>query len=142
MLPFLQRDERGDRLALDLVRPADDGGFGDLRMIDERALDFHRAEAMPRDVQHVVDAAEQPEVAVLVAARAVAGEVRAVGPLAPVPAARSARDRRRCRAASPATACVSASSPPPRLDALARLLADLGRDAGERLRRRARLRAA
>ena len=46
-----------------------------LGMIDERALDFHRADAMPRDVEHVVHAAEQPEEAVGVALGAVAGEV-------------------------------------------------------------------
>ena len=72
---FLHGDERGDRLALDLVRAADDGGLGHARMIDQRALDFHRADAVPGDVQHVVDAAEQPEVAVVVALGAVAGEV-------------------------------------------------------------------
>ena len=49
------------------MRPADDGGLGDLRMIDQRALDLHRADAMAGDVQHVVDAAEQPVVAVVVA---------------------------------------------------------------------------
>ena len=64
---FLQRDERGDRLALDLVRAADDRGLGDRRVIDERALDLHRADAVAGDVEHVVDAAEQPEVAVGVA---------------------------------------------------------------------------
>ena len=80
---FLQRDERRDRLALDLVRPADDRGFGDVRVIDQRALDFHRADAVAGDVQHVVHAAEQPEEAVLVALRAVAGEVDVRRPLAP-----------------------------------------------------------
>ena len=62
--PSLTRDERGDRLALDLVAASDDRGLGDLRVIDERALDFHRADAVARDVQHVVHAAEQPEEAV------------------------------------------------------------------------------
>ena len=73
--PFLQRHERRHRLALDLVRPADDRRLGDLRMVDERALDLHRADAVAGDVQHVVDAAEQPEEAVVVALGAVAGEV-------------------------------------------------------------------
>ena len=81
---FLQRHERRDRLPLDLVRPADDRGFGHARMIDERALDFHRADAMSGHVQHVVDAAEQPEVAVGVALGAVAGEVDAGRPPVPV----------------------------------------------------------
>ena len=53
-------------------------------MIDQRALDLRRANPMTGHVQHVVDAAEEPEVAVGVDARAVAGEVDAVGPLAEV----------------------------------------------------------
>ena len=80
----LQGDERRDRLALELVRAADDRRFGDRRMVDERALDLHRADAVAGDVQHVVDAAEEPEVAVVVALGAVAGEVDAVRPLAEV----------------------------------------------------------
>ena len=40
-------------------------------------LDFHGAEAVAADVHDVVDAAEDPEVAVFVAARGVAGEVDA-----------------------------------------------------------------
>ena len=113
VLAVLQRDERRDRLALDLVRPADDRRFGDARVIDQRALHFHRADAVAGDVQHVVHAAEQPEVAVGVELRAVAGEVDAGSPLVPGTGARSGPDRRRCRAASTATGRVSASSPPP-----------------------------
>ena len=52
-------------------------------MRDERALDFGGAEAVAGDVEHVVDAADDPEVAVLVAARAVTGEIHALE-LAPV----------------------------------------------------------
>ena len=80
---FLQRDERRDRLSLDLVRAPDDGRFGHARVIDEGALDFHGPDAVPGDVQHVVHAAEQPEVAVLVALRAVAGEIDVRRPPAP-----------------------------------------------------------
>ena len=65
------------RLALELVGTADHGGLGHRRVADQRALDFHRADAVARDVHHVVDAAHHPEVAVLVAPRAVAGEVHA-----------------------------------------------------------------
>ena len=64
-------------------RTADYGGFGDLGMGDERGLDFHGAEAMAADVDDVVDAAHEPEVAVGIAARAVAGEV-AAGNFAPI----------------------------------------------------------
>ena len=76
-LAALQRDVGVDALALDLVREADDRGLGDFRVRDERALDFRRADAMAGDVHHVVHAAGDPPVAVLVAARAVAGEVLA-----------------------------------------------------------------
>src|SRR5207248_1969171 len=75
---------RRDRLSLDLVAAPDHRRFGDARMIDERALDFHRADAVPGDVDHIVDAAEQPEVAVGVTLRAVAGDVDATAPLVPV----------------------------------------------------------
>jgi hypothetical protein len=44
-------------------------------MRHQRRLDLHRAQAVPGDVQHVVDAAHDPEVAVHVAVGAVAGEV-------------------------------------------------------------------
>ena len=50
-------------------------GLGDRRVAHERALDLGGADAVAGDVEHVVDAADDPEVAVLVAARAVAGEV-------------------------------------------------------------------
>ena len=63
--PLTQRDERGHRLAFEVVRAAHDRGLGDARVIHERAFELHRADAMPRDVQHVVDAAEEPQVAVL-----------------------------------------------------------------------------
>src|SRR5204863_8611698 len=51
----------------------------------ERALDFHCTDAVSRNVQHVVDATQNPEVAVLVPLRAVAGEVDVrLAPLGPV----------------------------------------------------------
>ena len=54
---LLQHDECAHRLAGHVVGPADDGGFGDQRIGDQRRLDLHRAEAVPGHVQHVVDAA-------------------------------------------------------------------------------------
>src|SRR6202044_3537972 len=52
-------------------------------MRDERGFDFHGAEAMATHVDDVVDAAHEPEVAVGVLARAVAGGVATwnVGPV-------------------------------------------------------------
>src|SRR5438093_492010 len=68
-------DEADERAAPQLVRTAHDRGLRDLRVRDERALDLHRAEAVAGDVDDVVHAAHDPAVAVLVAPRAVAGEV-------------------------------------------------------------------
>ena len=57
------------------MRVADDGGLGDEVVGDEGAFNFGRAHAMAGDVQHVVHAAGDPVVAILVAAAAVAGEI-------------------------------------------------------------------
>ena len=71
----LERHVGDDRLPRARVGAAADGRLGDLRVVDERALDLDRRDPVAGDVHHVVDAAEQPEVAVLVDPRAVAGEV-------------------------------------------------------------------
>ena len=52
--------------------------LGDRLVVHERGLDLHRRDAVARDVHHVVHAPEQPEVAVFVALRPVAGEVDVV----------------------------------------------------------------
>ena len=75
---LLERHVAVDALTLDVVRIADHRGLGHRRMGDQRALHLGRAQAMAADVQHVVDPAGDPVVAVLVAARAVAGEVQAL----------------------------------------------------------------
>src|SRR5690606_3479929 len=80
---LLHGDERRYRLAPEPTRASDDSCFRDRWLIDQRALHFHRADTMTGDVQHVVDAAQDPEVAVLVALRAIAGKVDAV-PARPV----------------------------------------------------------
>src|SRR5262249_21782377 len=61
----------------EVIGPADRRSLGDGRVRDERALDLGGTDAMTGDVQDVVDAAHDPVVAVLVAPRAVAGEVAA-----------------------------------------------------------------
>ena len=76
-LAGVQRDEGVDRLALDLVRKADHRGLGDHGMGDQRAFDLGGADAVAGNVDHVVDAAGDPVIAVLVAAAAVAGEIEA-----------------------------------------------------------------
>ena len=53
--------------ALDVVREADHRGLGHRLVRDQRALDLGGAEPVARDVEHVVDAAGDPVVAVLVA---------------------------------------------------------------------------
>ena len=57
---------------------ADDGGLGHRRVVDEGGLDLGGRDAVAADVHHVVDATEQPEVAVVVELAAVAGEVAAL----------------------------------------------------------------
>ena len=90
-----------DRLTGRRIGAAAHGGLGDLRVVDERRLDLDRREAVTRDVHHVVDATEQPEIAVRVEPGAVAREVVALEPLSSTSRG-SARRRRRCRASSPA----------------------------------------
>ena len=65
VLAGLERDVGVDALALDVVREADDGGLGHLQVGDQGAFDLGGADAMARDVDHVVDPAGDPVVAVL-----------------------------------------------------------------------------
>ena len=53
-------------LALELIGDTDDRNFGYVRMRRQRLLDLAGAEPVPRDIDHVVGAAEDEEVAVLV----------------------------------------------------------------------------
>lgn len=64
----LEDDESVDDVALDFVRESDGGGFGDGGMRNERALDFGGAETIAADLDDVVDAADDPVIAVGVAA--------------------------------------------------------------------------
>ena len=98
-----QDDERDDGLAGRRVGGADHRRLGDRRVRDQRRLDLGGRDAVAGDVHDVVDPAEQPQVAVVVLLRAVAGEVaarRSATSRSPC----SARRRPRCRAASTATA--------------------------------------
>ena len=72
-----------DGLTFEIVGAAYYGGFGYGGVGYEGGLDFHGAEAVSADVEDVVDAAHEPEVAVGVLACSVAGEVAAldVGPV-------------------------------------------------------------
>ena len=79
----LERDKGDDRLTFDFMGASDHGGFGHGVMADQRTLDFGGAEAVAGDVEHVIDAADDPEIAVLVPAGAVTGEIES-GNFAPV----------------------------------------------------------
>src|SRR5436190_19507468 len=71
----LEGHERGYGLAAVLVRLADAGRLGHLGMRDDRRLDLGGGETVARDVDDVVDAPDDPEVAVGVLARGIADEV-------------------------------------------------------------------
>ncbi len=86
--PGRRMHEGVDGLPFDLVRQADGRRLGHGRVADQRDLDLGRAQPVAGDLDHVVHAADDPEVAVLVALGRVAGHVHA-GVLAPVLAARS-----------------------------------------------------
>src|SRR5690606_36509973 len=78
LLATVEGDVDIDALALDVVRHADHGGFGDLRVGDHGAFDLGGAHAVAGNVEHVVDAAGDPVVTVVVSTSAVAGEVHAL----------------------------------------------------------------
>jgi len=85
-----------------VVLRADDRRLGDRWVPDERVLDLGRRDVVAGDEHHVVDAAEEPEVAVVVALGAVAGE--SSGRRSATSRCRgTGRGRPRCRAASTAT---------------------------------------
>src|SRR5262249_52994645 len=134
----LERYVRDDRLAGPLILAAADRGFGDLLVIDESRLDLDRRDAVAGDVHHVVDPPEEPEVAVLVDARAVAGEVdvavlRPVRLAVPLVVLVDAAEHCRPRASQHEVAPAS------RPDDLPVLAVHRGIDSRERLRRRPRL---
>src|SRR5205823_10575256 len=107
-------------------------------MVDERGLNFGRRDVVPRDEHDVVDPAEQPEVALVVALRAVAREVfpleaRPVRVLVALRVAPDAAQHRRpgtpqCEIAAAGNTNVAPG-----------VVADVGLDAGERKRRAAGL---
>ena len=66
-----------DPLPLDRVRVAHHGGFRHRLVQHQGAFDFRRAETVARHIQHIVNAAGDPIVAILVPAGAVASEVLA-----------------------------------------------------------------
>ena len=74
----LECDEGGDGLALHVIWATDDGGFGHCWVGDEGAFDFGGAEAVTGNIEHIVEAADDPEISLFVAAGAVACGVEAI----------------------------------------------------------------
>ncbi len=72
-----QRDIAVNALSLDRMRVAHDSGFRNRVMRDECRFDFRRTEAMAGNIEHVIDAARDPVITVLIAAAAVTGEILA-----------------------------------------------------------------
>ncbi len=64
-----------NRLALNVVRNANNRRFGDFRMRHQRRFNLCRAETVAGDVKHVVHAPGDPVISVFITARAVAAEV-------------------------------------------------------------------
>ncbi len=75
VIALLQRDEATDGLAGYLMRLAHYCGFRHGRMFHQGRLDLHGAKTVAGNVHDVVDAAENPVVAVLVTPGSVTGEV-------------------------------------------------------------------
>ena len=67
-----------DDVAAQLVGHADGCGLGDGGVADQSTFDLSRAQPVAADLDHVVDATDHPDVAVLVHTRRVAGQVVAV----------------------------------------------------------------
>ena len=80
-----QGDKRNHALTFQFIGSADDGSFRDRFVSDERALDFGGSEPMARNVEDVIDSANDPKIAVLISSCSVAGEIAALD-FAPVPA--------------------------------------------------------
>ena len=111
LLDAVARDhEDRDLLAPDRVGRADGRGLRDGRVRHERRLHLGRGDAVAGDVDDVVDAAHQPEVAVLVGLRAVAGEVHGRPEAPEVRVDEALRRRPRGCAASTATAAAARGS--------------------------------
>ncbi len=64
-----------DALPLDVVRVANNRGFGDLGMARQRTFDFGCAQAVAGNIDHIIYAPCDPVVAVLVTSAAVTGKI-------------------------------------------------------------------
>ena len=76
--PSAQSHKRDHALAFQFVGRADDRRLGNRFVCDQRAFDFGGSQPMARNIEDVIDATNDPEVAILVSPRAVAGEIAAL----------------------------------------------------------------
>src|SRR5262245_8263889 len=72
-----KRNEGDDALAFQLIGATDDSSFSDSWMAYQRTLDFHCSNTMTRDIDHIINTAHDPEVAVFISPGAIAGEIHA-----------------------------------------------------------------
>ncbi len=75
LAPPLKADKRDDALPFELIGAANHRGFGHSRVTHQRRFNFHRAQTVARDVDHIVNAAHHPEVAIAITAGPITGEV-------------------------------------------------------------------
>ena len=76
MRPF-KRHKRHDRGSFQIIGTRHHCGFGNGFVRHQRAFDFRRSQPVTADIDNIVDAAHDPEIAVFVAPCAVAGKVDA-----------------------------------------------------------------
>ena len=84
LVAIAQDHEGRDHLALDWVVRTGRGGLGNSRVAHQRRLDLGRRDAMACHVDDIVDASEQPDVAIGIGASTVAREIDGRAKLAPV----------------------------------------------------------
>lgn len=75
IITHFQGHEAGDCLAFEIMRATDNGGLRDGWVSDEGGFDFRGSEAVAGDVEHIIEATDDPEVALFIAACAVASSV-------------------------------------------------------------------
>ncbi len=81
---LLERDEGLDHLERHRIGHADHRRFGHCGMLHQHALDLERTDQVPRGLDHVVAAADEPEIAVGVTLHQVAAAIPAIDEATPV----------------------------------------------------------
>ena len=76
----LQRNKGNNTLALELIRTAHHGRFRHTGMANQGTFDFGSSEAMPGNVQDIIDSTDDPKVSVPISPGAVPGSSRPAVP--------------------------------------------------------------